>query len=388
MKKFPTEFTDIRNYDQNPEPIFLNDSQTWDNINWIHVRNFIQCKQTKIYEASKENKVEEMHKLQYDLLEAFESKLLATRRVVQDNIGRRTRGFGDKSKVHKKDRIKFAQNLCIDGNANVIRRIYIPKPGKREKRPLGIPFYEDRAKQAIVKMILEPQWEAKFSPQSFGFRPGLAQRDAISSITNCIKQQEKYVLDADIRKCFDRINHDKLLEKMDTFEVIRIQVKAWLKAGLHDELNDIIIQENDMGTPQGGIISPLLMNIALHGIEDIGIKIINDVKWSMDYTKYRAKNAFKLVRYADDFVAFHTKKWVIEELREKIQEFLKAMGLELHEDKTFVRHTLNKEGELNPGFNFVGVRFIHNSTRKHSALSGHKKKLGYNLNVIPSVENV
>ena len=133
-----------------------------------------------------------------------------------------------------KQRFKLAENLKLGDKSKPIRRVWIPKPGKKEKRPLGIPVMRDRAVQALAKAALEPEWEAKFEGNSFGFRPGRSAHDAIEAIFNQIRYVPKYVLDADISKCFDRINHQKLLAKVNTYPKLRRQLKAWLKAEICD----------------------------------------------------------------------------------------------------------------------------------------------------------
>jgi RNA-directed DNA polymerase len=156
--------------------------------------------------------------------------------------------------------------LKLNSKASPTRRVWIPKPGKREeKRPLSIPTLSDRALQALVKLVLEPEWEAVFEPNVYGFRPGRSCHDAIQQIFGAIKQKAKYVLDADIAQCFERINHTVLLNKMNTFPRLRRQVRAWLKAGVIDSEQLFSTPE---GVPQGGTISPLLANIALHGLEE------------------------------------------------------------------------------------------------------------------------
>lgn len=145
-----------------------------------------------------------------------------------------------------------------------MRRIWIPKPGEPEKRPLGIPTMADRARQALVKLALEPQWEAQFEPNSYGFRPARSSHDAVSAIFKAISLKTAYVLDADISGCFDHIDHKTLLQKLDTFPKMYRKIKDWLRSGI---MEGIVFQKSRAGTPQGGVISPLLANIALHGLE-------------------------------------------------------------------------------------------------------------------------
>jgi RNA-directed DNA polymerase len=165
-----------------------------------------------------------------------------------------------------KQRLALINKISLGSKVKPTRRVWIPKPGTDEERPLGIPTMEDRALQALVKLALEPEWEARFEPNSYGFRPGRSCHDAIGAIFNAVSQKSKYVLDADISKCFDRINHDVLLSKLNTYPTLRRQIRAWLKAGVMDG-NKLF--PTDEGTPQGGVISPLLANVALHGIEEL-----------------------------------------------------------------------------------------------------------------------
>jgi RNA-directed DNA polymerase len=158
-------------------------------------------------------------------LKSRAAKLLAVRRVTQDNRGKHTAGVDGIKSLTPKQRLVVAQNLDALPIGRPARRIWIPKPGRDERRPLSIPTLYDRARQALVKQVLEPEWEAKFEPNSYGFRPGRSAHDAIGAIYTAINKQPKYVLDADIAKCFDRIDQKALLRKMGTFPALRRLIK-------------------------------------------------------------------------------------------------------------------------------------------------------------------
>jgi RNA-directed DNA polymerase len=274
------------------------------------------------------------------------ARLLAVRKVTQDNQGKKTAGVDGIKSVKPKQRLVMAKMVhpkCWKNQKpKPVRRVWIPKPGKAEKRPLGIPTILERAKQALVKSALEPEWEARFEPNSYGFRPGRSCQDAIEAIYNNIRYKQKFVLDADIKGCFDNINQEALLEKLQTYTAMRNGIKAWLKAGVLDGLD---LSPTETGTPQGGVISPLLANIALHGIEET-IK---------EGYSLRDRNVEKpiLIRYADDFVILHSKKEAIDKAALKVGEWLKGMGLYLSPTKTKVTHT-HTPHEGNVGFDFLG----------------------------------
>jgi RNA-directed DNA polymerase len=153
----------------------------------------------------------------------------------------------------------------------------------------------DRARQALAKLALEPEWEAQFEPNSYGFRPGRSCQDAIEAIHASINQQDKYVLDADIEKCFDRINHRALLTKLHTFPTLRRAITAWLKAGIMDGQE---LFPSEAGAPQGGVLSPLLMNVALHGLETA-------LAAAFPGTKGGHRWQPRVIRYADDRAPGH-----------------------------------------------------------------------------------
>ena len=204
----------------------------WGQIPWRKLEIIVFKLQKRIYRASVRGDVKTVHRLQRLLMKSRAAKLLATRRVTQDNRGRKTAGIDGVKNLTPKMRLQLASRLTLPKKAQALRRVWIPKPGKTQKRPLGIPTLEDRAMQALAKLALEPEWEAQFEGHSYGFRPGRSTHDAVKYLFLSLHKQDKYVLDADISKCFDCINHDKLLEKLKTFPLLRRAVKAWLNAGV------------------------------------------------------------------------------------------------------------------------------------------------------------
>ncbi|NEO74285.1 MAG: RNA-directed DNA polymerase [Moorea sp. SIO3H5] len=268
----------------------------WNKVNWKKLEKTLFKLQNRIYRASQRGDIRVVRKLQKTLMKSWTAKMIAVRKVTQENKGKKTAGIDGVKSLTQKQRLALVANLKVSKKAKPTRRVWIPKPGHTEKRPLGIPTMYDRALQALTKQALEPEWEAKFESNSYGFRPGRSCHDAIEAIFNSIRKMPKWVLDADISQCFDKINHDSLLTKVNTYPSLRRLIKSWLKAGVIDNNTFSITKE---GTPQGGVISPLLANIALHGME-------NEIKQyaeSLPGRKHANKKALSLIRYADDFVS-------------------------------------------------------------------------------------
>lgn len=275
----------------------------WNSIQWATVNEYVRKLQKRIYLASKEGKIKTIRNLQNRLVTSYNAKLVAIRRVTQDNKGKKTAGVDGIKLLKPQQRFEYVKKNMICGKASPLRRVWIPKPGKKEKRPLGIPTMTDRINQALLKLALEPEWEAKFEPNSYGFRPGRGCHDAIKQIYLSINKKPKYVLDADISKCFDKIDHSKLLEKIGFCKgKFHRQIKAWLASGIIDQE---VFQETETGTPQGGVISPLLANIALHGMETMLKDLMKSIplrtpKGTSMGTRDKQRS-LSIIRYADDF---------------------------------------------------------------------------------------
>lgn len=241
-------------------------TEDWQTLPWKKYQRNVFRLQQRIYQAARRGDWKRVHSLQRLLLKSWSGRCLAVRRVTQENRGKRTSGLDGVASLMPRQRLKLAKRLgaVSSWTSQPIRRTYIPKAGTSEKRGWGIPVMADRAMQALVKLVLEPEWEAQFEPNSYGFRPGRSTHDAIEAIFNTICLKPKYVYDADIAQCFDRINWTALLGKLNTIQPIARLVQDWLQAGVMDN-GQMLFPE--AGTPQGGVISPLLANIALHGFE-------------------------------------------------------------------------------------------------------------------------
>ena len=229
-------------------------SEEWAALPWRKLEQHLYRLQKRIFKASARGDLKTVHQLQKLLVKSRSARLVAVRRVTQENQGKKTAGVDGVKSVPPAGRLALAEaihpNRMHTRKPKPLRRVWIPKPGKAEQRPLGIPVMYDRACQAVAKLALEPQWEALFEADSYGFRPGRGAHDAIAAIFSNISKKSKYVLDADIKGCFDNINHQALLEKLRTYPTMRRLVKGWLIAGVMDGLE---LSPTLAGTPQGGV---------------------------------------------------------------------------------------------------------------------------------------
>lgn len=355
-------------------------SEAWNTLPWRKLEKHCFRIQKRIYQASQRGKTRAVHKLQKLLLKSAAARLLAVRRVTQENQGKKTAGVDGVKSVRPQARLVMASDIHPKNwehqTPRPVRRVWIPKPGKAERRPLGIPPMIERCKQALVKLALEPEWEAKFEANSYGFRPGRSCHDAKEAIFNAINRKPKFVFDADIKGAFDHIKQEALLEKLQTYPTLRKAVKGWLKAGVMEGCN---FSPTEVGTPQGGVISPLLMNVALHGMETL---------ISEGYSKSHTVEKPRLIRYADDFVIVHSKLEELQKVSEKVTRWLEDLGLTLSPKKTRITHTLTPyQGQV--GVDFLGFtirQFPVGKTQTGKAPQG--KPLGFKTYIKPSKEAV
>jgi RNA-directed DNA polymerase len=353
-------------------------SEDWSTLPWRKLERHCYRLQKRIYRASERGNKPAVHRLQQLLMRSRSAKLLAVRRVTQDNQGKKTAGVDGVKSLTPPERLSMAEAIHSKQQSKrkvqPVRRVWIPKPGKQEKRPLGIPTMQNRAEQALAKLALEPEWEARFEANSYGFRPGRGCHDAIEAIFNHTRYLAKYVLDADITGCFDHISHQALLDKLATYPAMRRTIRSWLKAGSIEQGSFSPANE---GTPQGGVASPLLANIALHGMETAIQKA---------YTKGEGKPA--LIRYADDFVVLHQTREGVEKARRIMEKWLQGIGLELKPEKTRITHTLHgTQGKA--GFDFLGMSIRQYPVGKtRTGKNPWGKPLGFKTLIQPSKEAI
>ena len=310
----------------------------WTDIHWDKCEQRVRKLQARIVKAQKEKRYGKVKALQRILVTSFDAKALAVKRVTS-NKGKRTAGV---------DKVKWTTPTAkLKAIASLKRKGYKPKPLKRvyiqksngKKRPLGIPTMKDRAMQALYLMALEPVTETMADPNSYGFRRKRATADAIDALHKLLSKRysPQWILEGDIKGCFDNISHKWLIENVQTDKQI---LTKWLKSGV--VFNKILTPTKE-GTPQGGIISPTLANATLDGME-------KTVKENFPRRRENGKlhqPKVNLIRYADDFVVTAQNRETLEEIKALLSEFLAQRGLSMSEEKTLITH-------ISEGFDFLG----------------------------------
>jgi RNA-directed DNA polymerase len=313
----------------------------WHQTDWRQAEHEVRRLRCRIFTASRAGDLPRVRRLQRLMLRSRSNALVSVRRVTERNAGRLTAGVDGEVVLSPEAKLALADRIAHGSDPSSVlpvRRVYIPKPGGKQ-RPLGIPAILDRAHQARIVAALEPEWEATFEPRSYGFRPGRGCHDAIQSIYQVIKGKSParlWVLDADLAGAFDRISHDHILNQIGGFPE-KGMIAAWLRSGVVESGR---LHRTEEGTPQGGVVSPVLLNIALHGMEAAaGVRYLSSGSIRVDSPA--------LVRYADDFVVLCHARQDAVRIKARLATWLAPRGLAFNEDKTRVV-------TLDEGFDFLG----------------------------------
>lgn len=318
----------------------------WNQIDWKKAEEQVNRLQIRIVKATLEQKWRLVKRLQYLMTNSFYAKALAVKRVTT-NKGKNTPGIDGVLWKTNEEKVKAVAELnCQTYHAKPLKRVYIEKFGKKEKRPLGIPTMSDRAIQALQLLALEPVAETTADRISFGFRKYRSPEDAREYAFSVLSRRDspQWILEGDIKSCFDKISHQWMLENLPTDKRI---LKEFMKCGYIERGRLFPTAE---GSPQGGVISPTYANMVLDGLEPM----ILDVYWRSRVKKtFSVKyNAHKVhvVRFADDFIVTASDRESLENIKQMIEVFLLERGLTLSKEKTVITH-------IDKGFDFLGWNF-------------------------------
>jgi RNA-directed DNA polymerase len=329
---------------EDPPGVF--DAEAWEQVDWRLHEERVRRLRRRIFKAERDGDPAKVGNLQKLMLRSWSNTLVSVRQVTQRNRGRATAGVDGRVALTSQSRAEVAVQVHTTRGTwrpVAVKRVYIPKAHDKTKmRPLGIPVILDRCHQARVRQALEPQWEARFEARSYGFRPGRGCHDAIENLFNtlCGNAKRVWILDADLAGAFNAISHDHILSMVGGFPG-RELIAGWLKAGIVEAGTGFAPTVE--GVPQGGVISPLILNIALHGLEEAaGVRYRTGI-----HANETAHDSPVVTRYADDLtVCCHTRQQA-EQVKAKLAAWLAPRGLEFNEAKTRIVH-------LTEGFDFLG----------------------------------
>ena len=342
-------------------------SESWKTYNWKKARKNVFRLQKRIYKAMRAGDTRKVRNLQKLLLKSQSAMMLAIRQVTQLNAGKKTAGVDGKSSLNFTERFELLdilQKHSDDWKHQGLREVPIPKKNGKT-RTLKVPTIADRAWQCLVKYLLEPAHEATFSPRSYGFRTGRSAHDAQKLLFDNLRSQsngkEKRVIELDIKKCFDRISHKTIMEALIAPKSsVKLGIFRCLKSGINPGFPE-------QGTPQGGVVSPLLANIALNGIEEVAHK---------GYTQSQIKSnkCPKSIRYADDMTIILKPKHDAKKILDNIKEFLAERGMEISEKKTRITRATD-------GFDFLGWNFYVQENGKFRCIPSKENYLAFKKKV-------